>query len=693
MSPDLLKYLDMYISQTKEDIEKLADRLLVIENNPNDTETINECFRLAHTVKGNAATMMFKKTAELAHAMESLLDELRSERAEVTPAIMDIFFQCVDRLEMMVEDSREKKAEPDISDLLNRIMEQMGHPDSQEEEPEPPEEKEKKSGDDKKQKKKGKKKAEKESHRKKEGKKEDKKADLKGQKRIVNFTVKLLPECDMRAGRAFIALRMLEEAGRIRELSPNREMIEKEKFDGTFEASVEIDKDYTELVRKIEQMKDIENVTAKVLKEAIAEEAEAESQALIAKERIREIRSVRVKMDRLDDLLDSVGELVISKIRLAEIGKEIESKQLTESIIALDRLSSELQYNVLRIRMVPIDVVFSKFPRMLRDLSRQMGKEIELVMEGHEIELDRSVIDKLGDLLVHLLRNSIDHGIEDPEERKKIGKPLSGKIRMAASQEQNRVIITVEDDGRGIDILKVKSKALERGLFTEEELDSMSDDELTSILGTPGFSTAEKVTSVSGRGVGLDAVKSGIESLGGQMSIESTTGRGVRIVIRLPLTLAIILAMLVRVNDQIYAIPIDPIQETISIDPKDVKTLGGMKVIKFRGEITPMIYLSRLLKISGTYTGSEAIVVSVGQKKGAIVVDELLGQQEIVVKPLDKYLRRIPFFGGATILGSGEVALIMDITGVMEHSREGYVKVKNHNEPKGRVSGGGISNA
>ncbi|HDP96412.1 MAG TPA: chemotaxis protein CheA [Euryarchaeota archaeon] len=687
MSTDLSKYLDMYVTQTKEDIDKLADKLLEIESNPNDADAINECFRLAHTVKGNAATMMFEKTAQLAHAMENLLDELRSERAEVNPAIMDIFFKCVDRLEMMVEDAREKKSEPDISDLLKMITEEMGETTEQSTPVPEEKEEEKKESEDKKPKTKDRKKAATES-----GKKEDKKSESKGEKKTVDFKIKLTPECDMRAARAFIALRLLEEAGRIKELTPRREMIENDKFGGTFNALVEIEQDYADLVKKIEQIKDVEQVSADILKETAEKACDADAQVSIPRERMREIRSVRVKMDRLDDLLDSVGELVISKIRLAEIGKEIESKQLTESILALDRLASELQYNVLRIRMVPIDVVFSKFPRMVRDLSRQMGKEVELVLEGHEIELDRSVIDKLGDLLVHLLRNSMDHGIESPEERKKSGKTPIGKIRLAASQEQNRVMITVEDDGKGIDILKVKSKALERGLHSEEELDSMSDDELTNILGTPGFSTADKVTAVSGRGVGLDAVKSGIESLGGQMSIESTTGRGVRIAIRLPLTLAIILAMLVRVKDQIYAIPVDPIQETISIAPNDVKTLGGMKVIKFRGEITPMIYLSRLLKTSETHTGSQAIVVGIGQKKGAIVVDELLGQQEIVVKPLDKHLRRIPFFGGATILGSGEVALIVDVAGVMEHSRGGYVKVENHREPQDRVFGGGISN-
>jgi len=280
---------------------------------------------------------------------------------------------------------------------------------------------------------------------------------------------------------------------------------------------------------------------------------------------------------------------------------------------------------------------------MVRDLSKDIGKDVELVMIGQEIELDRTVIDKLGDLLVHLLRNSVDHGIEPPEERVKAGKARSGVIRLSAAQEQNRVVIKVEDDGHGIDIGKIKKKALEKGLRTEEELRNMSDDEATNILATPGFSTADKVTAISGRGVGLDAVKAGVESLGGSMTIESRKGAWTRMVIRLPLTLAIILAMLVKVGKDIYAISIDPIIETISISDSEIKSIGGMKVIKHRGEIVPLLFLSQLLEVSDEQLGREAIIVEIGQKKTALVVEELLGQQEIVVKPLDKYLRRVPY--------------------------------------------------
>ena len=654
----------MYVTHAKEGLENLGEKLLELEKNPTDPDVINECFRLAHTMKGMAATMTFKNTAELAHSMESLLDAIRSKRLEPTSEVMDLFFQCVDTMASMTEVVKDKKPEPEAAELMKTIKDQIDAlPAEKEEEEEKPEKKAAAKEEEKPAKAAPKRKAPPTST-------EGTGAGPPGERRVVGITVQMAKGCDMPSARALVAIKRIEAAGRVVDLSPPMDDIENDRFGGAFSIWVETAEDPEKLARGVSALKGI----GKAIQERAApkrEETKPEVESAAAPRKgIQEIASVRVKMDRLDDLLDSVGELVINKIRLSEISKSAESPQLAEALRALDRLTSELQYNVLRIRMVPIEMVFSKFPRMVRDLSKDIGKEVDLVMIGQEIELDRTVIDKLGDLLVHLLRNSIDHGIEPPEERAKAGKPRIGIIRLSAAQEQNRVVIKVEDDGKGIDIEKVKRKALEKGLRTQEELSTMSDDEAINILATPGFSTADRVTAISGRGVGLDAVKAGVESLGGSMTIESKKGAWSRTIIRLPLTLAIILAMLVKIGKDCYAISIDPIIETISISDSDIKSIGGMKVIKYRGEIVPLLFLSQLLEISDEQLGREAVVVEVGQKKTALVVEELLGQQEIVVKPLDKYLRRVSFLGGATILGSGEVALILDMHGLANYARE-----------------------
>jgi two-component system chemotaxis sensor kinase CheA len=680
----------MYVTHAKEGIENLNDKLLELEKNPDDPAVINECFRFAHTIKGMAATMTFNNTAELAHAMEDLLDAIRSKRLEPTPDVMDLFFRCVDTMGSMTDVVKDKKPEPEAAELLETIKKQVDAlpPEPAEGEEEKPAEKaDKKKVEPKAEEKKPAKPAAKKEAA--PASEEEQPAEL-GEKGIVGLTIQMVQGCDMPSARALVAIKRIEAAGRVVEIRPPLDDIEADKFGGIFTIWVETSEKIDRLVKGVSSLKGISKV---VQERAVPKKEEPKPEAHAAaapKKGTQEIASVRVKMDRLDDLLDSVGELVINKIRLSEISKGTESPQLAEALRALDRLTTELQYNVLRIRMVPIEMVFSKFPRMVRDLSKDIGKDIELVMIGQEIELDRTVIDKLGDLLVHLLRNSVDHGIEPPEDRVKAGKARSGVIRLSAAQEQNRVVIKVEDDGHGIDIVKIKKKALEKGLRTEEELRVMSDDEATNILATPGFSTADKVTAISGRGVGLDAVKAGVESLGGSMTIESRKGAWTRMVIRLPLTLAIILAMLVKVGKDIYAISIDPIIETVSISDSEIKSIGGMKVIKYRGEIVPLLYLSQLLEVSDEQLGHEAIIVEIGQKKTALVVEELLGQQEIVVKPLDKYLRRVPYLGGATILGSGEVALILDMHGLANYARE-YVK-RIPAETQAAQTGGGSAN-
>ncbi|MEM2839438.1 MAG: chemotaxis protein CheA [Thermoplasmata archaeon] len=663
----------MYVTHSKEAFQNLNDKLLELEKNPQDQDVINECFRLAHTIKGMARTMMFERTGEIAHSMESILDGVRSKRIEADPGVIDLLFQCVDAMEMMTEKVKNKKPEPEVPDLMAMIRKKLEEirPEEEPASEKPTEEKKEAPPD-------GKKAAEEEIKEKPvaaEGEMAKEKAretTPEKKRRILEIGIQLNQALDMPSARAILVIKRLEKAGRILELSPPIEAIESEKFGRDFTVRIETAEDEKAIVKAISMLKGVQKVVSSEKKpeEKIEQKPGQAAAVSAARKPMPEIASVRVKMDRLDDLLDTVGELAINKISLLEIGKNINDPKLAESLRILDRLTGELQYNVLRIRMVPIETVFSRFPRMIRDLAKQMGKELEFVMEGQEIELDRTVIDKLGDLLVHLLRNSVDHGIESPEEREKAGKRPVGILRLSASQEQNRVMIKVEDDGRGIDPDKLRKKALEKGILTPEELNAMGDDEVMNLLATPGFSTAEKVTEISGRGVGLDAVKSGVESLGGQMTIESVKGQGTKVIIRLPLTLAIILAMLVRIGKEIYAISVDPIIETISVKDSEIRTIGGMKVVRYRNEIVPLIYLSKILGISDEELGHEVVIIESGQKKTGLVVQELLGQQEIVVKPLDKFLRKLQFLGGATILGSGEVALILDANGLMTYAKE-----------------------
>ena len=664
----------MYVTHSKEAFQNLSDKLLELEKNPQDQDTINECFRLAHTIKGMARTMMFERTGEIAHSMESILDGVRSKRLEADPGVIDLLFQCVDAMEMMTEKVKDKNPEPEVPDLMAMIKKKLGEIRPEEEEPEA-----EKTPEEKKEAQAGKKAEETEAEEKPVTVAREEKAKEAAvgttpekRRRILEFRIQLNQALDMPSARAILVIKRLEKAGRILELNPPIEAIESEKFGRDFSVRIETDEDEKAIAKAISALKGVQKVISSERKaeEKVEQRPGQAVPSPAAKKPMPEIASVRVKMDRLDDLLDTVGELAINKISLLEIGKNINDPKLAESLRILDRLTGELQYNVLRIRMVPIETVFSRFPRMIRDLAKQMGKELEFVMEGQEIELDRTVIDKLGDLLVHLLRNSVDHGIESPEEREKAGKRTVGILRISASQEQNRVMIKVEDDGRGIDPEKLRKKALEKGILTPEELNAMGDDEVMNLLATPGFSTAEKVTEISGRGVGLDAVKSGVESLGGQMTIESVKGQGTKVIIRLPLTLAIILAMLIRIGKETFAISVDPIIETISVKDSDIRTIGGMKVVKYRNEIVPLIYLSKILDISDEELGHEVVIVESGQKKTGLVVQELLGQQEIVVKPLDKFLRKLQFLGGATILGSGEVALILDVNGLMTYAKE-----------------------
>ena len=377
------------------------------------------------------------------------------------------------------------------------------------------------------------------------------------------------------------------------------------------------------------------------------------------------VATIRVDIDRLDKLINLVGELVINKTRLSQIGKTSGNSSLSETVEQMDRVFIDLQNLVMRVRMVPIEQVFNRFPRMVRDLAKDLGKEIELIIEGQETELDRTVVDEIGDPLVHLLRNSVDHGVESPADRACVGKPKTAVVKLTAKHEGNNVVIEVSDDGKGIDPQRVKSKAIEKGILTPSEAEIMDDLTAVNLIFKAGFSTAEQVSDVSGRGVGLDAVRSKIEALSGECGIVTKAGLGSTFRIQLPLTLAIIQALLVKVSSECYAIPLSFIEETTSIFPKDIKEIQGQDSMLLRGHILPLIRLDTAVGlIPRKWSQEEELLVVVVRKSGrtlGLLVDELVGQQEVVIKSLGELVGGIPGIGGATILGDGTVSLILDI--------------------------------
>jgi two-component system chemotaxis sensor kinase CheA len=465
--------------------------------------------------------------------------------------------------------------------------------------------------------------------------------------------------------------------GEIIRCVPTEAELEDEKFDLDFTvifATKSSDDDIVGTIKKISEIKDVVPTTiaesSKVeekQQETKKEETEEKKSASAVKrsDAVKSIQSVRVNIERLDNLMNLVGELIINKIRLNQLASDLNAKDLDESLANLDRLTNEIQTEVMESRMVPIDQIFSRFPRMVRDLAKSEGKQINLIIEGKEIELDRTVLDEIGDPLVHLLRNAVDHGIESEEERKQLGKPVAGLVRLAASRQRNSVLIEVEDDGKGMDPGHLRDIAVKKGVLTREEVDKLSDTDALNLIFMPGFSGAKVVTDISGRGVGMDAVKTKIEALGGSVKISSVPGQGSIMKLQLPLTVAIIQSLMVTVAGETYAIPLGNVIRDVGIKSSDIKTIEGKEVIMLRGEVLPLLRLHDVLECPTEAEDKQNLIVVVVEKMGSnigLVVDDLLGQQEVIIKTLDnKLLKNMKGFAGATILGDGSVSLILDI--------------------------------
>ena len=698
---DVSQYLEIFIDESEEHLQTLSDCIMVLEKEPDNKDTINEVFRAAHSLKGMAGTMGFKRMQHLTHDMENVFQEVRSDRVKVTSGMIDLLFKCLDALEGYVgnikstSDEGTEDNEVIIKELNDFIAKADGEAEtenkevSEVKEAAPAATQEEKEGQEK-------------IELTEEEKKAIREAESNGQ-HIYAMTVHIQKDCLLKAARAFLVFKAVEDFGQILVYRPSSQDIEDEKFEFDFSFFLASEEETDKIVAAAKAVSEIEKVDAEeihleeYLKEAAAqEEQQAKEAATEQKEAPAEVpkaaekkapaaaakkqtnakpvtgRTVRVDIEKLDALMNQVSELIIAKNSLVSISSnesgEYQNQSFHEQIEYLERITTNLHESVMKVRMVPIESVVNKFPRMIRDLSRKLGKKMELYMTGEDTELDRTVVDQIGDPLQHLLRNSADHGLEDNATRVERGKPEVGSIFLKAFQEGNNVIIEVGDDGNGIDVAAVRDKAVERGVITAEQAENMSQKEIINLLFLPSFSMAKKITDISGRGVGLDVVKSNIEALGGDVEVRTQLGEGTTFIVRLPLTLAIIQALMVEIRDEKYAIALGSIANIESIPVNEIKYVQAQEVIHLRGAVIPLIRLDQVLDMEEKQEEPEnltVVIVKKGDSLAGLVVDNLIGQQEIVIKSLGKYITNNKIISGATILGDGEVALILDVNTLM----------------------------
>lgn len=653
---DVSKYTDIFVAESQEHLDNLNNNLLLLEKNPDNKGILNEIFRSAHTLKGMAATMGLERMAELTHEMETVLTLLKEDKIAVKQEIIDLLLSCLDDINAMISGFVNDGKEPNIAHGLIDALRKLSECDSN-----PSQEQTEKSSD----------------IEFNEYELSVLKASRESNYKAYHIKIELVEGTVMKAARAFMVFRCLEEFGQIIKCIPPVQDLEEEKFDNSFEVFLITMNDAEDVATALNNISEVRvgSITEvnidKSLSSAPVAAATGESkkdnskvEKSISSSKALHLKTVRVDIDRLDDMMNLVGELVINKTRLEQIASGYRMSELEEAIEQMGRLTTDLQSLVMKVRMVPIRHVFDRFPRMVRDISHNLQKDVEFVIEGEETELDRTVIDEIGEPLVHLLRNALDHGIEPPDVRAAAGKPTTGLLRLAARQEGNNVIIEVEDDGKGMDIEEIRQQAINKGFINPQEGENLDDKAVLNIIFEQGFSTTKTVNDISGRGVGMDVVKSKIESLNGTIDIETEKGKGTKVIINLPLTLAIIQALLVKVGEEQYAIPLHSIDETTFLIPEQIKMVQKHEVFLLRDMVLPLIRCSRLLEVpTANQQNSEEFVVVVhkGAQRLGLVVDELVGQQEIVIKPLGNLLAGIPGIAGATILGNGQVATILDI--------------------------------
>ncbi|KOP67655.1 chemotaxis protein CheA [Bacillus sp. FJAT-18019] len=682
---DMNQYLTMFIDESNDHLQSLNENMLQLESNPDDIGIVQIIFRSAHTLKGMAATMGYEDLASLTHQMENVLDLVRNEKLKMQDYIFDTLFKSLDALESMVQDITEGgDGKSDVSSIVASLQSIVrGEAPSS------------------------------------EGAADGASpaVSIKGIEldefqysvldqsiseghQVLYIQVTLREDCQLKAVRAYMVFEALERSGEIVKTYPDVQEIEQGEFDRVFSLYYITQRETEDIDNQIKSISEIETTSVVALDheslQQMVQESAATAEVVKSNDSaatpapvspsettantnpVKESkasaprntgggnpsRTIRVDIERLDVLMNLFSELLIDRVRLEQLASESNNQELTDTVEHMSRVSSDLQNIVLKLRMVPVDTVFNRFPRMVRDLAKTLDKKIDLIITGAETELDRTVIDEIGDPLVHLLRNSADHGVESIADRIAAGKPETGTVHLRAFHSGNNVFIEIEDDGRGIYREKILKNAIAKGVVTEAEGASMTDDEVNQLLFAPGFSTAEKISDVSGRGVGLDVVKSKIVALGGNVTIYSTPGKGTNFSVQLPLTLSIIAAMLIQMGSEKYAIPLSSIVETGIIKRGQIKHVHGSRMVQFRESLIPIVSLSRFFDVPDfdeeAEEETEIVVIRKGDRLAALTIDDFIGQSEIVIKNLGKYLPAIQGISGATILGDGQVALIID---------------------------------
>lgn len=696
---DVSQYMGLFLDEAEEQLQILDESIIVLEHDKENMDLLNKIFRAAHTLKGSSASMGFDNIARLTHAMESVLDRLRHRDLAVTTEIANLLLESLDNLRLLINNvAGGGEGDLDVSQLIGKLKQvaqgkaiEVSEPTSQKAELGQPEKTQQGTAqvtappfvlDDV------------ETN-------VIQAALIKGFN-VWHIVVKLVSDCLMKAARAYIVFNNLRDVGEVVKTIPSTQEIEEEKFDNTFEIFLVSKEDAYVINDIIKSISEIDQVTinpvnidkdvAPQVSEQDAQQVEIKSLQPDATQKVAgpfkekasekpatpvKTQTVRVDVQRLENLMNLVGELVIDRTRLLDVGGGLKNQlgsgdlidTLEEVSVHIGRITTDLQEEIMKARMFPIEQVFNRFPRMVRDLAQKANKEVEFIVEGKETELDRTVIEEIGDPLIHLLRNAIDHGIESPEERVALGKPTQGKVHLKAFQQENQIVITVEDDGRGMSPEKMRSTAVEKGIISAEAAARLSDREAINLIFSAGFSTVTVISDISGRGVGMDIVRAHIEKINGIIDIDSVYGKGTRFTIKLPLTLAINRSLLVYLGERVFAFPLSSVVEIINVERKNIQRVQRREVVMVRGEVLPILKLSTLLDISDDNEQEPerfpVVVCGISEKRVGFVVDSLIGEQEIVIKSLGDYIGQVPGLAGATIMGDGRVALILDVRGLV----------------------------
>ena len=693
MMEDMSEFLGVFLEEAREQLEQLEQDFLNLERETTP-DLLQRIFRAAHTLKGSSRAMGFVSMGELTHAMEDVLDGLRQNNITISPSLIDALFQALDSLKQQKEEiaetgNSERDTSKETEALRNALQGESPAQDSTLSLPVPPP-------------------TEWTLTLEQTGSAEEaQRAGLS----VWRLRLTLATDCLMKSIRVLMVLHALEALGSVLALNPDEDAIEQETFDLEVEILFATEQTQTQIQSAVLQVSEIARVTIEAWQSSHQSEEplpitpplpepeanKSEAKASENRPTNKQAQTIRVDVARLDNLLNLVGELVIDRTRLTQLGSRLGEmlahhpvmEQLSETAAHIGRITDELQEEIMKARMLPVDSVFNRFPRMVRDLAHKLNKEVELIVEGGETEIDRSVIEVISDPLIHMIRNSVDHGIELPNERTQAGKPMQGTVWVRARHEESHVIIEIEDDGKGIDPQRLRAKAIQMGTLSPETVGRLNDTEALQLIFASGFSTAKVVSEVSGRGVGMDIVRSNLEKLGGTVSIESHVGKGSRFTVKLPLTLAIIRALLVGVYESVYAIPLGSVVETLRIESSRIHLINHREVILQRGRTLPIIRMAEVFSSRVGTTPAEnsvhnlshtqdaprkemhyLVTVGFGERQVGLLVDHLIGEQEIVIKSLGRFLGDIRGISGATILGDGRVGLIVDINGVIQFSTE-----------------------